>query len=724
MPQDLYIDYLLEYYAKFGTINDIQVRDEVIYKGETLKIGAFLKNIRSSHKKYEKSNGTRKPTEQTMKRYIILERLGINWNIGHLKQPIEVQNEKEIRYLREYYKKHGTINDISKDTIVEFDGKKMNIGLYLSKIRYNHSCYIRKKDHPEAISPISLERYRLLDELNIQWSLKKGTVIPEQDEDIRLRYLKQHFQEHGTINDISTTEIVEFEGQTLKIGYFINMVKKQHRKYLEDIDYLGSTSEIAKKRYEIFESLGIIWDVKTRRIQTKGNYDPYIEYLKQHYQETGTINDIKVRDIVEFNGKKLQIGNFINKMRNIYAKQQENPNTKISKIMQARIEMLLSMDFIWQVDNSASYNKLAKLHGVSRSTLIANIKRFNGDVDKALKITISRKKAKEQKEKSKKTKYSLKNILDEFDIDIETLLKYLDKEGRELERSKGIIKYDENESLRNFCIRNGYNYNIIIRAIKEKKEQNPNASLEELIEKSKTDYDKYGQQTPITWIYTKYDDEVLVKHLFLSLGFDYLSILRDMTENDINLNQAFENESFRLNHKDKKYLEGIYHDLISFYHTVNTEDNLSEENASKMLIEYAENMIEEYHLTKEEFQVLNTSFNHYVKAISEYQLFDIAFEQNPEVKVEKIIYYGLDEDDIEETFFIPLRFNDKVLLGKETPVYKRRTLLKNLTVSWNDLSEEERTSKANAHHLTDKELEYITSTRKEIDQTKQKVLKK
>ena len=411
-------------------------------------------------------------------------------------------------------------------------------------------------------------------------------------------------------------------------------------------------------------------------------------------------------------------------MRNIYAKQQENPNTKISKIMQARIEMLLSMDFIWQVDNSASYNKLAKLHGVSRSTLIANIKRFNGDVDKALKITISRKKAKEQKEKSKKTKYSLKNILDEFDIDIETLLKYLDKEGRELERSKGIIKYDENESLRNFCIRNGYNYNIIIRAIKEKKEQNPNASLEELIEKSKTDYDKYGQQTPITWIYTKYDDEVLVKHLFLSLGFDYLSILRDMTENDINLNQAFENESFRLNHKDKKYLEGIYHDLISFYHTVNTEDNLSEENASKMLIEYAENMIEEYHLTKEEFQVLNTSFNHYVKAISEYQLFDIAFEQNPEVKVEKIIYYGLDEDDIEETFFIPLRFNDKVLLGKETPVYKRRTLLKNLTVSWNDLSEEERTSKANAHHLTDKELEYITSTRKEIDQTKQKVLKK
>ena len=724
MPQDLYIDYLLEYYAKFGTINDIQVRDEVIYKGETLKIGAFLKNIRSSHKKYEKSNGTRKPTEQTMKRYIILERLGINWNIGHLKQPIEVQNEKEICYLREYYKKHGTINDISKDTIVEFDGKKMNIGLYLSKIRYNHSCYIRKKDHPEATSPISLERYRLLDELNIQWSLKKGTVIPEQDEDIRLRYLKQHFQEHGTINDISTTEIVEFEGQTLKIGYFINMVKKQHRKYLEDIDYLGSTSEIAKKRYEIFESLGIIWDVKTRRIQTKGNYDPYIEYLKQHYQETGTINDIKVRDIVEFNGKKLQIGNFINKMRNIYAKQQENPNTKISKIMQARIEMLLSMDFIWQVDNSASYNKLAKLHGVSRSTLIANIKRFNGDVDKALKITISRKKAKEQKEKSKKTKYSLKNILDEFDIDIETLLKYLDKEGRELERSKGIIKYDENESLRNFCIRNGYNYNIIIRAIKEKKEQNPNASLEELIEKSKTDYDKYGQQTPVTWIYTKYDDEVLVKHLFLSLGFDYLSILRDMTENDINLNQAFENESFRLNHKDKKYLEGIYHDLISFYHTVNTEDNLSEENASKMLIEYAENMIEEYHLTKEEFQVLNTSFNHYVKAISEYQLFDIAFEQNPEVKVEKIIYYGLDEDDIEETFFIPLRFNDKVLLGKETTLYKRRTLLKNLTASWNDLTEEERTSKANAHHLTDKELEYITSTRKEIDQTKQKVLKK
>ena len=120
-----------------------------------------------------------------------------------------------------------------------------------------------------------------------------------------------------------------------------------------------------------------------------------------------------------------------------------------------------------------------------------------------------------------------------------------------------------------------------------------------------------------------------------------------MTENDINLDQAFENESFRLNHKDKKYLEGIYHDLISFYRNVNTEENLSEENASQMLIDYVEHIIEEYHLTKEEFQVLNTSFNHYVKAIAEYQLFDVAFEQNPKSKVEKIIYYNLDVDDIE-----------------------------------------------------------------------------
>ena len=53
MSQDIYIDYLLEYYAKNKTINDIQVRDEVVYNGKPLKIGLFLKNIRSSHKKYE-----------------------------------------------------------------------------------------------------------------------------------------------------------------------------------------------------------------------------------------------------------------------------------------------------------------------------------------------------------------------------------------------------------------------------------------------------------------------------------------------------------------------------------------------------------------------------------------------------------------------------------------------------------------------------------------------
>ena len=47
-------------------------------------------------------------------------------------------------------------------------------------------------------------------------------------------------------------------------------------------------------------------------------------------------------------------------MRNIHAKQQENPNTKVSKIMQDRIETLLSMDFIfrkyiWHQDKRYGY---------------------------------------------------------------------------------------------------------------------------------------------------------------------------------------------------------------------------------------------------------------------------------------------------------------------------------------------------------------------------------
>ena len=54
-------------------------------------------------------------------------------------------------------------------------------------------------------------------------------------------------------------------------------------------------------------------------------------------------------------------------------------------------------------------------------------------------------------------------------------------------------------------------------------------------------------------------------------------------------------------------------------------------------------------------------------------------------------------------------------------MYKRRVILKNLTVSWSSLTSEEQTIKIKNHQLTEEELSYITSTRKSIDETKKLV---
>lgn len=727
MENDIFIQYLIEHYAKNGTINDIQVRDEVEYKGQVLKIGSFLKNTRSSHKKYVKSKGKRIPTELTMKRYIILEKLGIIWDLGHFKEISKVSEEREIRYLKEHFKKFGTINDIGKDTVVKFEDKPLYIGRYLSKIRGNHSCFLREKNLSESASPLSLERYRLLDEMNIMWSIKRGKKIAGKEEDIRIRYLREYYKKHGTINDISTTAIVEFEGETLKIGYFLNMVRKQHRKYLEGIDYLGSVSEVAIERYEILDSMGIVWDVKTKRVQIKDDYDPYIEYLKEHYEKYGTINDIKVKDVVEFNGTKLNIGNFLDKMRRSYANY-TSPNEstkKVNAMTIRRIQILDELEFTWKIEKGVSYTQIAKNNGISRSAFTKAIHKFGGDVEKALKICLSVKKERERTSQNTSKDYSLESILQEFEIDFETLLKYLNKDNLRTQPKDAIIMYDSSMSLRNFCIKNGYNYQIILKAIRLRKEVNVEEDLESLINRSIVEYRVNGQSSPATWVYSKYGNEVLLKHLFLAIGFDHESILKDMSEKAINLDIAFENESFRRNKtKAKGYLEGIYHDIIAFYRSVNDSDEYTEETASDALVEHIQEIVTEYHLSIEEFTVLNNSFKHYINAVHQYRLFDVAFEKDNERKVQKIVDYKLDADDIEEAFFLPLKFDEKVLVGRDSELYKRRVLLKNLTVSWNELSEEEKTKKTINYNLTGEELQYITTTRQSIDETKEKVYKK
>ena len=143
-----------------------------------------------------------------------------------------------------------------------------------------------------------------------------------------------------------------------------------------------------------------------------------------------------------------------------------------------------------------------------------------------------------------------------------------------------------------------------------------------------------------------------------------------------------------------------------------------------MVDEHFQTFVEEYRLTEEEQEIITLSIDRYTNAVEQYHLFNVGFEKDEEKKVQLILEYHLDEDEVEEAFFMPLKFNQKALIGRDSELYRRRVVIKNLTVSWSYLSDAEKEAKKTQHHLTDEEMKYIETTRKTIDRIKEKVFQK
>lgn len=172
----------------------------------------------------------------------------------------------------------------------------------------------------------------------------------------------------------------------------------------------------------------------------------------------------------------------------------------------------------------------------------------------------------------------------EFDVDLETLSSALHKRALYTEPtpSKKLKKLmiDEKTNLREYCINNGLNYTVIQKAIRLKQEGLCDEDLQSLINRVITEYNKKGQSIPSTWIYTKYGNETLVRHLILSMCLDPETILRDMSKNCISLENAIENNCFvRNSNPQQHYLEPLYHELVSFYRTIDTSPEYNKETA-------------------------------------------------------------------------------------------------------------------------------------------------
>lgn len=756
VPNEPAIRYLRQYYTAHGTIDDIPVNAIVEFEDKLLYIGGYLSNIRNFHKQYiAGSSNPECKTPIKLMRYKILDEMNYDWEYKRVRKLENVTEEIELRYLKKKYLETGTINDISFNTEVEFEGQILKIGVFLAKMRSFHNQYISgRDDKTEFGSNLTLARYKALEELEIEWAPISKKIQNVLENDIYMRYLKKKYDETGTINDIPVDEIVEFDGQVLKIGKFLKAVRWKHRQYL--IGDSRGCSDLFIARYQALEDMNFTWSLIPDRVIGTLNHDPYIEYLKYHYEKYGTLADITFDDEVEFTGVKLNIGSFISKMRSSYSSyiSGELESFNVTPLMLKRYKILTEMGLDLNVKFHCSPTgvyKTATEHGIPRSTLKKYYDIFEGDLEKALKIVLLNKKKREEQEQkrqenidsveqttklvllkkktrqetSKKTFYTLETILAEFNIDLDKLLACINRDSLKTGPRGETLMYEPKMSLKRFCIKNGYNYKVIERAVKLRMNGLCDEDFESLINRAIIEYRVKGQQKPATWIYSKYGNEVLVKHMLLSMGFDSTDILKDMSRNAIGLEEAFSNAAFKINCPPGfKYLEGIYRDMISFYKDIDNNPDYDELSSEEAIVTHAQRLMDEYYLSSEEFEIITESFKSYTAAIHKYHLYEVGFEKDEAKRIEKIISYKLNEDEVEEAFFLPLQFDQKVLLGRDSILYKRRALIREITISWNDFTEDEKLAQVESCNLTTEELHYINTTRQTIDTTKAKVYTK
>ena len=357
----------------------------------------------------------------------------------------------------------------------------------------------------------------------------------------------------------------------------------------------------------------------------------------------------------------------------------------------------------------------SKTGKASTSTLEKYKNIFDGDEEKANRVVECLKDLREKRQSRKKQEWNMDNLLQEFDVNVKQLNSYLNRtKSEERKAPSEPLKY-HGETLRSYCIERGYNYDVIARAVRLH-EFCPHDTLEQLINRVVTTYHQEGQQAPSTWIYEKYGN--LVKHELTYLHLDSNAILRNMSQNVISLEEAIRHDVFLKERKERTndWLEEPYNYLVE---EIDSEKG-KEETEQDLIIRFY-SLVKEYHLEQSEYQILWNSISRYINTMREYQKLDVGLTTKEEEKIEKIKKYRMEEQDIEESFFIPLSFDKGVLVGRQSELYKRRDELKKHIMGWDNYTEEEK--EALKSKFNPEELHYINKTRKDINEAIQSVRK-
>ena len=660
--------------------NHLNIKENYIYND--IDIGTFIHNQRALYQKTKRKR--KKEIPNLEEHFKLLEEIGMIW------YPNKDKKAGIIEELKKYKKEHGNI-DIPVNYYVKINNQDFALGMYVTDTR---EIYRKNKDNLESLSNETQKRIKTLQDLGISWD-------PKEDYwQTRYRLLKEYKEENGNI-DLDSDYKITLGDKTYNLGRFLNKQRELYRKHLKT--KFADCDDKVKEHIRLLNELGIKWNPQ------KEEWIKQFNYLKSYYDKHKDLN-IPIDYIEIINGEEIKLGQIArNQKEALSKKRKEIENGEASVDLMLRYKLLKEIGFTFTepvnkiVYNNKEYTKkdLCKELNIRVGTFDKYLKAFNNDVDKAIRICLLMKKVREKKRNKKKDEPTLDNMLEAFDIDMDELENYLNKEPiKDASKRSNKILYKGSSSLRRYCIENGYNYGVINYSLKAKRNKFIDEDLDKVIDRVLIDYNRNGQNKAPTWIYSKYGNELLLRHFLISLSLDYDYIIKDMSKNAITLEEAIRNNCFYMTATPKKqeYLEGIFIEIVNRFKLIDKE-KIPNETLLETMNQYIKGKKNEYSLEIDEYNTLIEAFIKYKDAIDNYHIYEVGYTKDNTEKVELIRKYNLSDEEIEKSFFVNINYENHSLIGIDSDEYKKRIAIKRLVHIWNELNNEEKMEEINKNKL-------------------------
>lgn len=195
---------LVDYYKEFHTLENIKQKDE--YNG--VKIGMLVSNLRR-----DKNNNLLSQEEIDY-----LSFMDFKWDDY-------ISFEKDIKPIKEWFKRYGNLNELNRYSKIEINGKIVNIGDIVQRLRTQRKNNL-----------LSLLQISFLDNLGFSWA-----GLEEIYADIL-----QYYKEHGSIKHIPSNAKYSYNGRNYSISRQINRIVKKYK-----------NGTISDEEFKFFKMLGL-----------------------------------------------------------------------------------------------------------------------------------------------------------------------------------------------------------------------------------------------------------------------------------------------------------------------------------------------------------------------------------------------------------------------------------------------------------------------------------